>query len=85
MWTGLAAYDSWLPAVRELITNGRPISFFSDFCEEAALRAAKVVLGEGVEYMSVPVFVNPFRHPARIVQTDNALPSYSNGFIFAFN
>lgn len=84
-----------MPAVEELIRSGRPISFFSDFCEEAVLRAADIVLAQGgkllefdsprIQSLSIPVFVNPLRQPTRIVQTDNALPSYSNGFIFGFN
>ncbi|CAL8471312.1 g10854 [Coccomyxa elongata] len=37
---GLAADMSWIPAVKELLGFGRPISFFTDYCDEAIHLAA---------------------------------------------
>lgn len=89
-WAGLAASPSWQAAVLELVNKGRPMSFFTDYCEEAMTRAAEMVRHFQVQALradkvSVPVCVNPFRHPVRINQADNALPSYGNCFLFAFN
>ncbi len=47
---GLAAYASWQPTLRRLAAPGAPPAAFTDFCEEAALRAAAAVaaaLGAG--------------------------------------
>ncbi len=40
-WAGLAAYPSWLPTLQRLADPKEPPCAFTDFCEEAALRAAE--------------------------------------------
>ena len=62
-----------------------PLCIFTDFCEEAALRAEQMAacLAPGLQPV-MPVQLNPFRQPLRRWQPDNALPSCSNGFVFVF-
>lgn len=85
MWVslaaGLVAYASWEPTLRSL--PGATLCVFTDYCEEGALRAAAMAGAILAEPLSVPVCVNPFRRPASSQGRDNALPSYSNGFMFA--
>jgi hypothetical protein len=81
---GLAAYPSWALTLRRLARPGGPACFFTDFCEEAAHRAATLARELGCGQPAVPLRINSFRHPVRIVHADNALPSYSNAFLFAF-
>ena len=70
---------------RDEINAATPLCIFTDFCEEAALRAEQMVacLCPGLRSV-MPVTLNRFRQPLRRWQPDNALPSYSNGFVFAF-
>ncbi|BDA46696.1 probable zinc finger MYND domain-containing protein 15 at N-terminal half [Coccomyxa sp. Obi] len=85
---GLAADMSWEPAVKELLGDGRPISFFTDYCDEAIHLAAGMVgsLGRqmlvyedhGRDNLTVQKCLNPCRHPVRIIQDSNDLPTYSN-------
>lgn len=116
LWgAGLAAYPTWLPTLRLLARPGAPAAAFTDFCEEAALRAADVAAaclggsgsapapsppgdaagsgaGDGAARAGGepgsrarrvgPVHVNPFRQPRSCQGADNALPSYSNAFMF---
>lgn len=77
---GLAAYPSWVPTLRSL-PRGVPI-VFTDYCEEAALRAASMVKVLTGAPLALPLCVNPFRRPASSQGRDNALPSFSNGFMF---
>lgn len=78
---GLAAYVSWAPTLHSL-PAGTPC-VFTDHCMEAALRAAAMAEAVLEEPLSMPVCVNPFRRPASSQGRDNALPSFSNGFMFA--
>lgn len=60
------------------------LCLFTDYCEEAALRAVQMAAAVAPALrLCMPVQVNPFRQPLRRQQPDNALPSYSNGFVFA--
>lgn len=78
---GLAAYSSWAPTLRNL-PPGVP-AIFTDYCEEAALRAAVMATALTGALLAMPVSANPFRRPASSQGRDNALPSFSNGFMFA--
>ena len=43
VWAGLAAYPSWVPTLQLLARpDAPPAAYFTDFCEEAALRATQV-------------------------------------------
>ena len=77
---GLAAYQSWA-ATLESLPRGVP-ALFTDYCEEAALRAAAMAAALTGAPLALPVSVNPFRRPASSTGRDNALPSLSNGFMF---
>jgi hypothetical protein len=77
---GLAAYPSWAPTLQSLPV-GVP-ALCTDYCEEAALRAAATAVALTGSPLALPVAVNPFRRPASSTGRDNALPSLSNGFMF---
>ncbi len=76
--------------MKELLGDGRPISFFTDYCDEAIHLAAGMVgsLGRQMsaykddrrDNLTKKKRLNPYRHPVRIVQDSNDLPSYSNCF-----
>ena len=85
---GLAAYSSWRPTLERLLQPPRPPCFFTDYCEEAALRAAnacRAVLGasSGSSTCKVSVALNPWRSPLRTITGGMALPSCSNGFLIS--
>ena len=61
-----------------------PPVFFTDFCREAANMAHQVLQAVGAE-LTYPICINPFRRPFSCAAADNALPSYSNGFLFGIN
>ncbi|CAK0785799.1 hypothetical protein CVIRNUC_009010 [Coccomyxa viridis] len=86
---GLAAYSSWRPTLEHLLQPPWPPCFFTDYCEEAALRAAdacRAVLGTSGSSSStreVRVALNPWRSPLRTITGSMALPSCSNGFLIS--
>ncbi len=78
---------SWVPAVKKLLGDGRPISVFTDYCKEAIHLAADMVGSLGRQMSGdharddlTVKCMNPFRHPVRIIQDSNELPTYSNCF-----
>ncbi|KAK3260551.1 hypothetical protein CYMTET_30502 [Cymbomonas tetramitiformis] len=77
---GIAAYPSWLPTVDLFAAFETPF-FITDFCEEAALLAVEILTAAGVE-LDYQISPNPFRRPFSKRSNDNALPAYSNGFLF---
>ena len=81
---GLAAHAEWVPTLQKLSELEEVLCLFTDYCEEAALRAADMAaaVAPGLR-LCMPVHVNPFRQPLRKQQADNALPSHSNCFVFA--
>ena len=89
--TGLAAYPSWQPTVRVLLTEALVPLLITDFCEEAGLMARNLLLAElqvttKVDSLGVSKLqVNPFRRPVSCQGDDNCLPSYSNCFYFWCN
>lgn len=72
---GLAAYESWGPAVGYIREQKLPF-YATDFCEEAAGRAARIFEG----LFAAPV-LNPFRSPQTCRGRDNLLPSQPNAFL----
>ena len=85
---GLAAYSSWRPTLERLLQQPWLPCFFTDYCEEAALRAAgacRAVLGAsgGSSTREVKVALNPWRSPLRTFTGGMALPSCSNGFLIS--
>lgn len=80
---GLAAYPSWVPTLKLLSQQDAPPAMFTDFCEEAAVQAIRVMQAVARGPMQwIPISVNPFRKPVSCQGRDNNLPSYSNAFIF---
>jgi len=67
-----------------LARPGAPPAFFTDFCREAANMARQGLQAVGAE-LTYPIGINPFRRPLCCTAADNALPSYSNGFLFGVN
>ncbi|KAK9806175.1 hypothetical protein WJX72_004469 [[Myrmecia] bisecta] len=82
---GLAAYPSWIPTIQLLAAPLAPPAVFTDFCEEAAHRGAVMLQATAGKELSLPLKINPFRKPVRCTGRDNALPSYSNAFLFGIN
>lgn len=78
---GFPAYSSWTATLQKLPRDAPLIA--TDFCEEAANRAAQMAQCVSGRALAMPVSVNPFRQPVSCHNADNALPSYSNGFMFA--
>ena len=80
---GLAAYPSWVPTLKLLSQQDAPPAIFTDFCEEAAVQAIRVMQAVARGPMQwIPISVNPFRKPLSCQGRDNNLPSYSNAFMF---
>ena len=86
---GIAAFTSWQPTLRTIVRRvGDTSVIITDYTEEAAnmgmKELKKTVLREKVadawEFLEVQV--NPYRQPVSCKTSDNALPSYANGFIF---
>ncbi len=72
-----------MPTLQGMAGLGWPLCLFTDYCEEAALRAEQMATSVAPGLHTIlPVQVNPFRKPMRLWQADSALPSYSNCFIF---
>eukprot|EP00958_Prasinococcus_capsulatus_P011976 scaffold1190_cov393-Prasinococcus_capsulatus_cf.AAC.42 len=65
---------------------------FTDFCEEAALKAEQLVKDTCKSARARSELLsswwnlepNPFRSPAVVKNEDNRLPSFANGFLFGF-
>eukprot|EP00854_Cymbomonas_tetramitiformis_P002525 gene2525-3271_t len=73
---------SLLPlTVHDLFAAFETPFFITDFCEEAALLAVEILTAAGVE-LDYQISPNPFRRPFSKRSNDNALPAYSNGFLF---
>ena len=86
---GIAAFTSWQPTLRMIVRRaGDTPVIITDYTEEAALMGLrelkKMVLREKVAdaWEFLEVRVNPYRQPVSRKTSDNALPSYANGFIF---
>ena len=80
---GHAAYPSWVPSLQLLTQAGAPPAIFTDFCEEAAFQAVRVMQAVAEQDMQwLPIGINPFRSPLSCQGKDNRLPSYSNAFVF---
>tara|TARA_B110000483_G_scaffold225257_1_gene284753 strand:- start:170 stop:1018 length:849 start_codon:yes stop_codon:yes gene_type:complete len=86
---GIAAFTSWQPTLRTIARRvGDTSVIITDYTEEAALMGLrelkKMVLREKVAdaWEFLEVRVNPYRQPVSCKTSDNALPSYANGFIF---
>ena len=73
-----------MPTLQKLSMAENMLCLFTDYCEEAALRAVQMAAAAAPALrLCMPVQVNPFRQPLRKQPPDNALPSCSNGFMFA--
>ena len=81
MHAGLAAYSSWVPTVKLLLQPNAAPCFFTDYCEEAAGRAAGMCRALGSPSRKVEVALNPWRSPLRDMRAGTALPSCSNAFV----
>ncbi|KAL9268044.1 Zinc finger MYND domain-containing protein [Drosera capensis] len=78
---GIAAYRSWLATI-ELIKGLDAPAVFSDFCEEAAHLAARCLSNVFDSTLTLPIQLNPFRHPLAVEDSALRLPCYSNCYIF---
>ena len=77
---GLAAYMSWLPTVKLVLSLRIPF-LLTDYCEEAAIRGFECLEALGATNL-MDVKLNAFRQPVRRINSDNRLPSWSNGFCY---
>jgi hypothetical protein len=86
---GIAAFTSWQPTLRTIVRRvGDTSVIITDYTEEAANMGMKELkktvlrekLADAWEFLEVQV--NPYRQPVSCKTSDNALPSYANGFIF---
>ena len=86
---GIAAFTSWQPTLRKIVRHvGDTSVIITDYTEEAANMGLKELkktvlrekLADAWEFLEVQV--NPYRQPVSCKTSDNALPSYANGFIF---
>lgn len=81
MLAGLAAYASWLPTVKHLLQSTRLPCVFTDYCEEAACRAADMCMALCTgSSRNIEVALNPWRSPLKTTSGGMALPSCSNAF-----
>lgn len=78
---GLAAYSSWMPTVKLLLQSKELPCFFTDYCEEAAERAAHMCRAISRNSRGIEVVLNPWRSPLRDTRAGTALPSCSNAFV----
>lgn len=65
-----------------MVPQLQPPAIFTDYCEEAAWRAAQMLSVMTQRPLNVPVRLNPFRRPWPDHHHGTALPAASNGFIF---
>ena len=86
---GIAAFTSWQPTLRKIVRHvGDTSVIITDYTEEAANMGMKELkktvlrekLADAWDFLEVQV--NPYRQPVSCKTSDNALPSYANGFIF---
>ena len=80
---GLVAYTSWVPTTKLLLQSEEPPCFFTDYCEEAAERAADMCQALCSSGRKVEVALNPWRSPLRDMRAGTALPSCSNAFVIS--
>lgn len=80
---GLAAYISWMPTVKLLLQSKQLPCFFTDYCEEAAERAAQMCEALSRNSREIEVALNPWRSPLRDTRAGTALPSCSNAFVIS--
>ena len=82
---GLAAYPQWIPTMKLLISLS--ISFsITDYNEEALELSLQLIETCGLKRTRIgKIHLNPFREPVKRKQGGNALPSFSNGFLFSFS
>ena len=94
---GIFAFAEWEPTVNVLVRSPAPF-VATDFTEEAARMGSALLAsvikrveksaastdGKRMQRTILQVQKNPFRQPLSSMGTDNALPSYSNGFTFGF-
>ena len=80
---GLAAYSSWVPTVKLLLQSSDTPCCFTDYCEEAADRAADMCRALMSSSRPVEVALNPWRSPLRDLRAGTALPSCSNAFVIS--
>eukprot|EP00850_Spirogloea_muscicola_P018552 SM000171S03241 [mRNA] locus=s171:271358:274709:+ [translate_table: standard] len=82
---GLAAYTTWQPTLK-LLSSAGCAAVFTDYCEEAALLAARAMAAAGpLVKRSIQVQVNPFRCPYPQHSSGFLLPAFSNAFIFGWS
>lgn len=77
---GLAAYPSWVLTVQALSESRTP-ALFTDFCEEAAVRAEAMLSSAQGSMQALPCTCNPFQSPVSCMGRDNRLPSFPNAFL----
>ena len=80
MTAGLAAYPSWVPTVQAL-SEDRTSALFTDFCEEAAVRAEAMLSSAQGSLQALSCTHNPFQSPVSCMGPDNRLPSFPNAFL----
>ena len=80
MTAGLAAYPSWVLTVQALSESRTP-ALFTDFCEEAAVRAEAMLSSAQGSMQALPCTCNPFQSPVSCMGRDNRLPSFPNAFL----
>eukprot|EP00850_Spirogloea_muscicola_P013601 SM000093S24412 [mRNA] locus=s93:122051:125489:- [translate_table: standard] len=82
---GLAAYTTWQPTLK-LLSSAGCAAVFTDYCEEAALLAARAMAAAApLIKPSIQVQVNPFRCPYPQLSSGFLLPAFSNAFIFGWS
>eukprot|EP00850_Spirogloea_muscicola_P020532 SM000219S06677 [mRNA] locus=s219:85674:88724:- [translate_table: standard] len=82
---GLAAYTTWQPTLK-LLSSAGCAAVFTDYCEEAALLAARAMAAAApLAKPFVQVQVNPFRCPYPQHSSDFLLPAFSNAFMFGWS
>ncbi|BBN15007.1 zinc finger MYND domain-containing protein 15 [Marchantia polymorpha subsp. ruderalis] len=81
---GLAAFPSWQPTLRLILSSKVP-AIFTDYCEEAADLALRSVSPACSSPPTHNVQLNPFRQPLCPRDKQLNLPTYSNCFLFGIN
>ncbi|TFJ98465.1 galactose-3-O-sulfotransferase 4 [Platysternon megacephalum] len=78
--SGFALKDTWLSALPRLQALRVP-AYFTE-CSEYSCAVDEATVSMATGGSAGPAHVNPFRSPFRQAGVDNALPWYSNAFIF---
>ena len=73
-------YPSWTPTVQALSESRIP-ALFTDFCEEAAVRAEAMLASAQGSMQALSCTRNPFQSPVSCMGSDNRLPSFPNAFL----